>query len=116
MSALERSRDRLMQQLLDTVALLGQLQAEAARRSRERRSWKQRLGKELELRQEAMQEVEQPSQWQGGEPVAVSAVAGRALAHCYAHCSRYRSPLAHDLVQDPLRVAPCPTPPDSRGR
>jgi hypothetical protein len=54
MSALERNRDRLMQQLLDTVALLGQLHANAVPEREELKAAKQ----ELELRMEAMKEVE----------------------------------------------------------
>ncbi len=59
MSALERSRDRLMQQLLDTVTLLGRLQAGAAGSSEGAGAQVAALGKELELREEAMREVEQ---------------------------------------------------------
>jgi len=55
MSALERSRDRLMQRLLDTVALLGQLQVETQPHGQELDEAK----KELELRMEAVREVEQ---------------------------------------------------------
>ena len=54
-SALERNRDRLMQQLLDTVALIGRLQAEAVPVQQELETAKQ----ELERRMEAMKEVEQ---------------------------------------------------------
>ncbi|MGH7519411.1 MAG: hypothetical protein ACREOC_18415, partial [Gemmatimonadales bacterium] len=58
-STLERSRDRLMQQLLDTVTLLGRLQAGAAGASDAAGAQVAALGKELELREEAMREVEQ---------------------------------------------------------
>jgi hypothetical protein len=55
LSALERSRDRLMQQLLDTVALLGQLQADTEGAGAQLEA----AVKELELKREAMKEVEQ---------------------------------------------------------
>ncbi|MGH7632012.1 MAG: hypothetical protein ACREOF_21970, partial [Gemmatimonadales bacterium] len=58
MSALERSRDRLMQQLLDTLTLLGQLQAGAAGSPEGAGAQLAALGTELELRAEAMREVE----------------------------------------------------------
>jgi hypothetical protein len=56
LSSLERSRDRLMQRLLDTVALLGQLQAGASHDAAEQL---EALRKELELKEEALREVEQ---------------------------------------------------------
>jgi hypothetical protein len=58
MSALERSRDRLMQQLLDTVTLLGRLQAGVAGSSEGAGARLAALGRELELREDAMREVE----------------------------------------------------------
>jgi hypothetical protein len=54
LSALERSRDRLMQQLLDTVALLGKVQGGTENTGAQLEA----AVKELELKQEAMKEVE----------------------------------------------------------
>ena len=55
MSTLERSRDRLMQQLLDAVTLLTRLQAGAAEGAIEQLADVER---ELSLRREAMDDVE----------------------------------------------------------
>jgi hypothetical protein len=55
MSTLERSRDRLMQQLLDAVALLGRLHAGAADGAVEQL---EAMGRELAVRNQAVEEVE----------------------------------------------------------